>query len=290
MSTPITPKMVMDLRAATGLPMMKVKEALEAEGGDFEKAKDRLRKEGLKTAESKATRTTGDGIVAARTSQARGSGVIVAVACETEPVKKTPMFSGFVGRLLEHVDKKMPKDVPTLMAQPWIDDAHQTVDEVLRGLIAKTGENMKVVGARHFEVQGTGIVSFYVHHDLKKGAMVAVKAGTVTPELEKVARSLCQHIVFARPTATSRSEVPADAVERERAIYREQMTQDPKFQGKPAAVIDNIVTGKLGAFFKESVLTEQVWYNAQESTKSVEEVLKSVGGTLQSWVLLQVGG
>jgi elongation factor Ts len=285
----ISAKQVMDLRSATGLSMMKCKEALVAEGGDFEKAVDRLRKEGLKTADAKAGRATGEGLVRARVSDEALNGVMIAVVCETEPVSKTPLFTNFVDRLLDQVEKKRPKDEAALLAQPWIDDAKQTVDEVLRGLIAKTGENMKVHAVAHLEAKGAGIVSSYVHHNGKVGAMVALQADTQKPGLAEVARELCMHVVFSNPAGLRREDIPSDLVERERDIFREQMLQDPKMKGKPQQVLDNILKGKIEAFYGEKVLPDQAWFKP-EVNKKVAQVLKEHGATIARFVRMQIGG
>jgi elongation factor Ts len=288
----ITPKQVMDLRAATGLPMMKCKDALEAEGGDFEKAIDRLRKEGLKTADSKASRATGDGLVKSRVAADGRSGAMVSVLCETEPVSKTAMFVEFVDKILAQVEATKPdelekKGVAGLLAQPYGGDRSQTVEAALKGMIAKIGENMKIDRAVRLEVDGSGVVATYVHHDKKKGALVAVGSPKPTPQLAEVARQLCMHVVYARPAASVRQDVPADLVERERGVIREQVANDPKMKGKPPQVLEKIVEGKLDAFYKVRVLPEQPWY--QDDSKSVTQVLQAAGGTIQRWAMAIVG-
>jgi elongation factor Ts len=277
----------MDLRNATGLPMMKCKQALEAEGGDFEKAMDRLRKEGLKTADSKAGRATGEGVVRARIAKDGLSGAIVTVLCETEPVSKTPMFGEFVDRLLDQIEKTDPKDAAALLAQPWSQDRAQTVEQALKTLIAKIGENMKVDRVARFRVEGPGVVGAYVHHNGKVGALAAVGAAKPGADLVEITKELCMHIAYAKPIAGTREEIPADAVERERAIYRDQLAQDPKMKGKPAQVLEKIAEGKLDSFYKERVLPDQPWY--KDATKSVTQVLQAAGGTLQRWMLTVVG-
>jgi elongation factor Ts len=268
--------------------MMKCKEALEAEGGDQQKAIDRLRKEGLKTAESKASRATGEGLVRARVSADGRSGALVSVLCETEPVSRTPMFGDLVDRLLAQVERDGPADVADLLRRKWIDDPAHTVDEALRGVIAKTGENMKISAVHRFHLAGPGVVANYVHHNSKVGVLVAVDAKQATPALAETARQLCMHIAFSKPVATTRAEVPADAVERERGVVREQVAQDPKIKGKPAQVVDKIVEGKLDAFYRERVLLEQLWF--QDATKNVTTMLREAGGTLSHWALAVVGG
>jgi elongation factor Ts len=288
----VSPKKVMELRAATGLPMMKVKEALVAEGGDFEKAKDRLRKEGLKAADSKAGRATGNGLVRSSVSGNGRFGAMVCVLCETEPVAKTKLFTDFVDALLVHVETKRPESVLALTSQLWARDAgatpQRTVDEVRRGLVAQIGENIVVAGVWWLEVKGSGLAGTYVHHDQRSGGLVTVGAATVTPEAQETVRQLAMHLVFARPIALTRSDVPRDLVDREREILREATAQDPKMKGKPPQVVEKIVEGKVDAFYKERVLGEQPWF--KDPSKSVAQMLQPFGGTLQGYAIAVVGG
>ena len=163
----ISPKQVMDLRAATGLPMMKCKQALVSEEGDFEKAMERLRKEGLKAADKKADRATGEGLVRLTLEEDGSAAALVAVVCETEPVRNTPMFQEFVDRLLVHVERYAPDDADAVLAQPWIDDPASTVDEVRRGLVARLGENIQIQRVLRTGPRGTGVVGGYVHFNGK---------------------------------------------------------------------------------------------------------------------------
>ncbi len=285
----ISPKKVMDLRAATGLPMMKCKEALVAEKGDFEKAFDRLRKEGLKTADAKAGRATGQGVVRSRIAPDAKSGVMVCVLCETEPVAKTKLFNDYVDGLLAHVEAKHPESVMALSSQPWAGDTGTTrmADEVRRSLVAQIGENIVVSGVWRFAVKGPGVVSTYVHHDGLKGGLVAIGADPVTPDLQETARQLAMHLVFARPVALARGDVPRDLVEKERTIVREQTAQDPKMKGKPPQVVEKIVEGKVDAFYKERVLAEQPWF--KDPSKTVTQMLQPFGGKVQAYAVAVVG-
>jgi elongation factor Ts len=285
----ISAKQVMDLRAATGMPMMQCKKALEAENGDFEKAWERLRKEGLKMAEKRAARATGEGLVKAHVTEDGRRGTMVAVACETEPVAKTPMFSIFVDRLLKLVDEQSPESVEALLAMPWIDGPEQTVEDELRGLIAKIGENMKVQSFARFEVNGSGRVGAYVHLDHKQGALVSLEAEDAGADTADLAKELCMHIVFAKPTALSRDDIPATVREKEKEIYRAQVEEDPKMAKKPPQVIEKIIEGKLTAFYRDSVLNEQAWFKG-EVDKTVGEVLSSQHAAVRGFRRFQVGG
>jgi len=286
----ISAKQVMDLRKATDMPMMKCKKALEAEGGDYEKAFERLRKEGMKVAETRADRKTGEGLIRVRIAPDQQRGALVAVACETEPVAKTPMFVEFVDRLAEQVGRRAPADVDALLVQPWIDDEGLTVDDVLRELIGKIRENIKVHDVAGLEVDGGGLVGAYVHYTHKDAAMVALGAEKATDELAELAKQLCMHIVFAKPTALDRDEVPADVIAKEKEIARAQVEQDPKMAKKPPQVLEKIVDGKLAAFYKQAVLNEQDWVVDPSRKCTVAELLRQHGARLQAFRRMQVGG
>ena len=285
----ISAKQVMDLRAATGMPMMKCKKALEAEDGDYEKAVERLRKEGLKAADVRADRATAQGIVRARLNEPGDQGLLLAVACETEPVSKTSIFVDFVDQLVEHVLAKDPKSVDELLQQPWILDGDTTVSDVLKGLIARIGENMQVHALDRIALDGPGVIGSYVHFDNRQGAMVALSAESVTDELKELARKTCMHVVFAKPTALVRADIPAEVADKERTFLRTQTEEDPKMANKPPQVIDKIIDGKLSAFFKQSVLEEQPW-SGPESDESVAQVVAGQGAKLQSFCHAQLGG
>jgi elongation factor Ts len=280
-----TAKQVMDLRAATGLPMMKCKEALRAAGGDFEKAIDILRKEGLKTAASKGDRAMPEGIVKAKIQLPKTT--MVLVRCETEPVRNTPDFRGFVDKVLEIAHATGPKDVAALLAAKWTGKEAATVQEAQAALVAKIGENIQVGGVAAWTAAAGEYVGHYVHHDERKGAVVKVAAASVTPGLEAAVREACQHVVFSKPVAMSRAEIPEATIEKEREIYRGQVAQDPKMAGKPPQVVENVVKGRLEAFYKDKVLPDQPWY--KDDKQSVAAVLKAQGATVKGYALFVVG-
>jgi len=286
----ISAKQVMDLRKATDMPMMKCKKALEAEGGDFEKAIERLRKEGMKVAEARADRSTAEGLVRVTIADDKLSGSVLAVACETEPVAKTPRFVEFVDRLAIQAAGTKPADVDALLAQPWIDDEGQTVDDVLRDLVGVIRENIKVQSVANLQVTDTGLVGSYVHYTNKDAAVVALGAAEVTDDVVELAKQLCMHIVFAKPTALTRDEISQELVAKETEIARAQIEQDPKMANKPPQVIDKIVEGKIGAFYKQSVIGEQDWVVDPSQKCTVGDLLKKHGATLQAFDRVQVGG
>jgi elongation factor Ts len=282
-----TAKQVMDLRAATGLPMMKCKQALSAANCDFEKAIEVLRKEGLKTAAGKADRVMAEGVVKVRVKPQGQKVTMVFVRCETEPVRNTADFQSFCEGVLDIADGANPKDLPALLTAKWTGKEGSTVAEAQAALVARIGENIQVAGVAAWTAGAGEYVGHYVHHDARKGAVVKVTAASVTPALEALVREACQHVVFSRPVAMSRDEIPAATVEKEREIYRGQVAQDPKMAGKPPQVVDNVVKGRLEAFYKDKVLPDQGWY--KDDKQSVAAVLKAQGAVVKAYALFQAG-
>lgn len=281
----IPAKLVMDLRRATGMPMMKCKKALEETEGDFEKASDLLRKEGMKAAAKKADRATGEGLARFALSADGREGTLVLVVCETEPVKNTPMFQEFVDKVAAIAAEHKPADVEALRALPW-PDGDGSIEDAMKALIAQIGENMGVAGYQHFTVDG-GSVGGYVHNDRKTAAMVALKGDG---DLQSFAKELCMHVVFAKPQVLTRDQIDAEAAAKEEAFLREQIAEDPKMAGKPEQALDGIIKGRLDKnFYGERVLTEQPWFKPDAGNKRVRDLLKEHGAEVEHFVLLRPG-
>ena len=251
--TDITAAMVKELRDATSAGMMECKRALQETGGDFDEAVKLLREKGMASAAKRADRATSEGKVGVMVRESVGA--IAAVGCETEPVSNNEEFLAYAESVLKSV----------------FDGGEATAQEDQRvALTAKLGENIQVVGAKRMEAGEGETLSFYVHAPANKvGALVRTKGGD-----PQVARSLALHLTFARPTYGGRDEVPQELVDAEREIL---MNSD-EVKSKPENVRDKIVEGQLNKkFYGESVLTEQTWYRADESTGTVAQYLKEKG-------------
>ena len=264
----ITAQLVRDLREKTGAGMMDCKKALSATDGDFEAAVDHLRKQGLKTADKKAGRTTGEGRVFSKISADGASGSMVAVSCETDFVARTPDFDAYLEALSAHVLEHGSDNVETLLGQPWA--AGGTVEDGLKTLIGKLGENIQIADVQCCKVEGGRIVA-YVHHDQKKGALVGLATGAEAAQVDEVGKSLCMHIVVYSPAGLDRDAIDAETIERERAIFREEV------KGKPEEIQDKIINGKLEKFYAERVLTEQPW--VLDDKMSVQKALEKALGS-----------
>ncbi len=295
-ATEVSAKLVMQLRASTGLPMMKCKEALEATNGSFEDAVAWLRKKGLETAAKKADRVMKEGRVAIEASADGKKVAMVEVDCETEPVAGGPDFKALVdGTLkaasgLKGADGELPVD--TLLGLPH---GKETVDLAVKGLVARIGENM--AARRAVVYAATGRVGTYLHHNSKVGVVVEVTgpaAALASSDVKTFLDEVCKHVAFAKPVAVSRDQIAKDLIDKELEIYREQAKQDPKLSTKPAPVVEKILVGKLDKFFAEKCLLEQPWIMDDKTTvKAVlEGVSKKAGGALavRRFALYIVGG
>ncbi|HTR33235.1 MAG TPA: translation elongation factor Ts [Gaiellaceae bacterium] len=251
--TEITAAMVKELRDATSAGMMECKRALQESGGDFDEAVKLLREKGMASAAKRADRATSEGKVGVLVEG--GTGAIAAIGCETEPVSNNEDFLAYAEQVLRAV-----------FAGGSADD----LEAERVALAGKLGENIQVVGAKRFETADGESLSFYVHTPANKvGAVVKTKGGD--PD---AARSLALHLTFARPTYGARDEVPQELVDAEREI----LSHSDEVLSKPENVREKIVEGQLNKkFFGESVLTEQTWYRADESTGTVAQYLKERG-------------
>jgi elongation factor Ts len=267
----ITAAMVRELREKTGAAMMDCKKALAATEGDLEAAVDHLRKAGLKTAAKKEGRETNEGRVAATVADDCRSGSIVSVACETDFVANTEDFGSLMSDLTAIAHEG---DLPAEgRASALLSSSHSsgvTVEEHLKQVIGKLGENIQIADAARFTTSD-GFVGSYVHHNHKIGALAAIKTEAASDAAEPVLKQLCQHIVNAKPQYLRREEVPADVIAREREVFRES----DELKSKPAEIQDKIIDGKLNKFYADICLLEQGWIfdDKQSVAKAVEAAL-----------------
>jgi elongation factor Ts len=278
----ITSEMVRALRERTGAGLMECKRALEAAQADIEAAVDHLRKSGLKTAEKKAERETGEGRVRVHVAPKARVGSIVALSCETDFVAKTADFEALARDLAEHVAEKNPPSVEALLEQPFR-GGKASVGEALKLLVGKIGENMRVARFTRLENM-SGRVGAYIHHDGKKGALVSVTTQAEEGVAAEALKELAMHVVVFNPTAAKRQEVTADLVQRERAIYLEEV------KSKPPEMQEKIVAGKLEKFYADQVLPEQKWM--KDDTKTVQQIVEEKlgkGSRIEAFARFQIG-
>jgi elongation factor Ts len=278
----ITASMVRDLREQTGAGLMECKRALEATNGNAEAAVDHLRKQGLKSAEKKAAREMGEGRVHAVIAPKARAGALLALTCETDFVPPTADFQGLLKDLTAFVLEHDPKDVAALTAMKW-PKTGTTVGEAVKLLVGKIGENIQVARFARF-ANPAGRVASYIHHNQKVGVLVSVTTDTPEDKTAEVLRELCMHVAMYNPLAVSRAEIPASEIERERAIYLEEV------KGKPAEMQEKIAAGKLEKFYADRVLPEQKW--VKDDSKTVQKVLADAlgkGAKIEAFSRIQIG-
>jgi elongation factor Ts len=288
-TTAITADMVKKLRDQTGAGMMDCKSALAEASGNFDEATTILRKKGLASAAKKAGRATSEGLIGNRLSADRATGILVEVNCESDFVARTPDFQQLVKDVLAEIEKA--GDAAT---EVWLKDPKGPVQTRIAAAIGKLGENMAV--PRFARFSGQGYVGQYIHAVTGKLG-VQVEIGGVTPairdreEFVTFVKEIAMQIAGAIPPPLylSRDKVPADVIEKEKAIYRAQMENS----GKPANVIDKIVAGKLGSYYQQVVLPDQPSIRDPKMTVSqvVAAAAKSLGAsiTINRFVRFKVG-
>ena len=271
----ITAALVKELREKTGAGMMDCKRALGETQGDLEGAVDWLRKKGLAAAAKKAGRVAAEGLVGAATAARRGA--LVEVNAETDFVARNEQFQSYV-RAVTELALERGEDMEALKAAPF-PGTSRTVGEELTHMIATIGENMALRRARRLEVGG-GVVVSYMHNALvpnlgKIGVLVALESAGDAVKLAAVGRQLAMHVAAANPLYLDIASVDAAALERERNVLREQS----RASGKPEAIIEKMVEGRLRKFYEEVVLLEQVFVIDGETriAKVVEAAAKELG-------------
>ena len=257
----VTASLVKELREKTGAGMMDCKKVLTETDGDMEKAIELLRERGIAKAAKKSGRVAAEGLVEAYISEDGKVGAIVEVNSETDFVGKNEEFKTFVMNVAKQVVEKNPKDVEELLNQEATFEAGKTVNEALVGKIATIGENLTIRRFARFESKG--LLESYIHGDGKIAVLINMAKGD-----KEVAKDLCMQIAAARPEYLNEQSVPAERVEKEKEILKVQTMNE----GKPEAIAEKIVQGRIRKFFEEICLVDQVF--VKDSNMKVSELLK----------------
>ena len=271
----ITAALVKELREKTNAGMMDCKKALTETNGDLEAAVDYLRKKGISKAAGKADRKASEGIIAARLSDDGKSGLLVEINCETDFVSRNENFVAFVD---EVADTLAASDAKTLDEALAVKKGDMTVEEFVKSKVIELGENMQLRKFERFNLGDHGTIAQYIHMGGKVGVLVEVGAGqgetAAKEEFRELVKDITLHIAAAAPQGLSRDDIPAELVEKEKDVYREQM----KEEGKPAEIIEKIILGKIGKFFSESCLLEQAF--VKDPDQKVGKLVEATGKTL----------
>jgi elongation factor Ts len=281
--TEITAALVKALRDKSGVGMMDCKKALQETEGDMEAAVDWLRAKGLSKAAKKADRVAAEGVVAL-TTRVDGAGMTAAVIelnAETDFVARNEAFQG-VARKIALTALDVDGDVEAVRAAKI--DGGQTVEETVTHLVATIGENMLLRRSKRFAV-GKGAIGAYVHGavagspDLGRiGVLVAVEGEGDQAVLKELGRNIALHAAATAPLSLSVEDLDPAAVERERAIFTEQAIES----GKPPAVAEKMVEGRIRKFYEEAVLLKQAYVRDPDQT--IEQLVAATAKTLGSSV------
>lgn len=257
----ITAAQVVKLREMTNAGMMDCKRALVEAGGDMEKAVEILRKKGAATAAHKAAREAREGVIVAHVLPGARAGVLVEVNCETDFVARNDLFRAFAQEVAAR-----------LAADPQVD-----LEPLRQDAVSRIRENLKIARHARLEVEGQGLIAAYIHTGAQIGVLVEVGATrpetVATEAFKQLVRDITLQIAASSPMAVSREQLPASVIAKEREIAAEQV------KGKPPAVVEKIVAGKLEKFFQTVCLLEQ-GYVKQNSEISVREHVERVGREL----------
>jgi len=285
----ISASMVMKLRKISGQGMMDCKKALQEANGDMNEAMGILRKKGLATLAKRAERETSEGIIVSKSNEDGKTAAIATLCCETDFVAKSDDFVAAAQALADY-GLACPADEGTEnILETSIDG--KKFNDILTETVSKIGEKIQVGDFAKYKLDGTGIISIYIHFNKKVGTMVQIETSDETTAaadaLKQTAADIAMHITATKPLSLDKDGIDAETIQRERAIYAEQV------KDKPANIIDKIVEGKMKKFFTENCLVEQRF--VKDDSKSVAEVVadaaKQAGGEakIKRFVRFEVG-
>ncbi|MBQ7903794.1 MAG: elongation factor Ts [Oscillospiraceae bacterium] len=271
-----TAKDVKELRERTGCGMMDCKKALTETNGDFEKAIEYLREKGLAAATKKAGRIAADGMVYATVDKENKLGVVVEVNSETDFVAKNEMFREFVADVAGVVAKENPATIEELLTKAMPNG--DTVEAALQEKILVIGENLKI---RRF-VRYEGPCVAYIHAGGTHGVLVNFEVSDevfANPAFEAYGKDIAMQIAAANPSYLNKEEVPAEVLEKEKEI----LTQQAINEGKPAAIAEKMVAGRIAKYYKENCLVEQAFVkdDKQTITAYTKATAKELGGDIK---------
>jgi elongation factor Ts len=278
---------VMKLRKMTGQGMMDCKKALQEADGNINKAVEILRKKGLATLAKRAERETSEGMVVVAKGDNWAS--LATLCCETDFVAKSDDFKAAAEAIKDYVPACESDQGPENILETSVNG--KKYNDILTETVSKIGEKMQVGDYARFALKGPGIISTYIHFNSKVGAMVEIETSddnvAKSESLKQASSDIAMHITAAKPLALAREDLDAETVEREKAIFAEQV------KNKPPNIIDKIVEGKMQKFYGENCLTEQPFVKDNDKTVAqvLSEAAKQAGGeaSIKRFVRFEVG-
>ncbi|WP_341326052.1 translation elongation factor Ts [Methylotuvimicrobium sp. KM2] len=270
----ISAAMVKELRERTGSGMMECKKALVEANGDLEVAIENMRKAGLAKADKKSGRTAAEGVVGVKVSDDAKTAAIADINCETDFVAKGDDFVNFVNNVTDAIlnaDVQTPEQVLDLKLPNG-----KTVDEVRRELIAKLGENIAIRRFEKYNLSDGGAACYL--HGSKIGVLVALEKAD-----EALGKDIAMHVAAINPACVSEDQVSQEAIEKEKEIFSAQALES----GKPAEIIEKMVSGRIKKFLAEVTLLGQSFVKDDKVT--VGELVKSKGNAVIRFTRFEVG-
>lgn len=266
---------VKTLREKTGCGMMDCKKALTQADGNMDAAIDILREQGLAKQAKKASRIAAEGVAYAATNVDATVGVVVEINSETDFVAKNDDFMSFVKTVADTIIEKNPADVDALLAEKAA-DSDMTVAELLQEKVLTIGENIKIRRFARYE----GAVATYIHAGGKIGVMVNFETDVAGKEgFAEYGKDIAMQIAAVNPSYLQKSDVPDEVIEHEKAIMTEQVINE----GKPEAIAQKIVLGKIGKYYEENCLVNQAFVKDNKMTveQYTAKVAKDLGGSIK---------
>ena len=269
----VTAAMVKELREMTGAGMMDCKKALAATDGDMDKAVEYLREKGLAGVTKKAGRIAAEGMVVTALSEDEKNAVVVEVNAETDFVAKNEVFRTYAANVAAQALKSNAANIDEFMAETWEKDPSLTVKEALALQISIIGENMNIRRYEKVAVEN-GFVSSYIHAGGKIGVLVVVEADVINDSVKEMAKNVAMQAAALKPLYTSRDEVDADYIAKEKEI----LTVAAKNE-KPDAndkIIEGMVMGRINKELKEICLVDQIYVKAEDGKQTVGQYVAQV--------------
>ena len=273
----ISASMVKDLREKTGAGMMDCKKALTETNGDMEKAIEYLREKGITKAAKKSSRIAAEGLVLAYVSEDNKVGAAIEVNSETDFVAKNEEFRTFVQALAKQVAINNPADVEALLNEEYIEEAGKKVSEVLTDKVAKIGENMNIRRFARFETTD-GLIESYIHGNGKIAVLVNMKNAD-----NELAKDICMQVAAARPEFLDEASVPEERLAKEMEILKAQAINE----GKPEAIAEKVVQGRIGKFYSEICLVDQEF--VKNPDMKISDLLKSKNAEIVEFARIEKG-
>lgn len=271
----ITAALVKELRERTGSGMMECKKALVEANGEIDAAADAMRKAGLAKADKKASRIAAEGLVAIQSSPDGKQAAMVEINSETDFVSKGDDFKGFVTAVAQQVLAGKPKDPGSLLEMPLKTGDPASVNTARQSLVAKIGENIAVRRFVRYETQG--VLGAYLHGS-RIGVLVELQGGDAT-----LAKDIAMHVAANKPVCVAGADVPAELVAKEKEIFTAQAAES----GKPAAIIEKMVEGRIKKFLAEVALLGQPFVKNPDIT--VEKLLQERSAKVIRFQRFEVG-